>query len=65
MTDEELLSTFKRNPNGSWTPLKRVTIGGATIGPGASFSEGAVFSGVNLAALLNAAAERNPSLVQT
>lgn len=64
MTDEQLLAAFRRNPNGTWTPLQTVQIGGVTMGPGVSFSEGVSFSGVDVAALLNAAARRRPDLVK-
>jgi hypothetical protein len=43
---------FVRNANGSWSPLVPVTIGGVTMGPGVAFTPGVMFSGVDLAALL-------------
>lgn len=65
MTDQELLSHFQREPNGMWTCVKGITITGpggeVGLGPGASFSHGAQFMGVNLAALLDAAAARQRS----
>lgn len=65
MTDQELLAAFRRNPNGSWSPLAPVTIGGASLRPGAAFTEGVAFGGINVAAMLNAAAARYPHLVRT
>lgn len=65
MTEEELLAAFRRNPNGSWSPIRPIQLGSITMGPGLSFNRGAFFSGVELAAVLDAAAARYPHLVQT
>ncbi len=51
-------SDFAKKPNGAWTPVHSVKMtvqngGSVTMGPGASFTEGAAFLGVRLAALLN------------
>ncbi len=51
------LDAFKKNPDGSWSCVKQVTIKGPSgeirIGPGMSFREGVQFMGIDLAALLN------------
>jgi hypothetical protein len=44
---------FRHNPNGSWTPLHPVTLGGVSMGAGVAFSEGVQFGGIDLAAALN------------
>jgi hypothetical protein len=46
-------SDFKRNPNGSWSPLVGITLNGVTMGPGVSFTPGVSFGGVDLASILN------------
>lgn len=62
MTDQELLSHFQRNPDGSWSAIRPITIGNQNgsigVGPGMSFSRGVSFMGVNLAEELDAAAAR-------
>jgi hypothetical protein len=45
-------SDFKRNADGSWSPLDSLTLRGATMNPGASFNTGAYFNGVDLPGLL-------------
>ncbi len=50
---------FKKNPDGSWSSIKPVTISGPTggsikIGSGITFRKGVQFMGVDLAALLDA-----------
>jgi hypothetical protein len=44
---------FQHNPDGSWTPLKPVSLGGVHVGPGVSLREGVKFGGVDFAAELN------------
>ena len=50
-------SDFRHNEDGSWTPLKSVTIGGphqaAQFGPDMSLRAGVVVNGVDLAGLLD------------
>jgi hypothetical protein len=50
-------SNFRHNSDGSWSPLRSVTIrtGDTTaiVAPGVSFATGASFAGVDLAAVLN------------
>jgi hypothetical protein len=46
-------SDFVRNSNGSWSPVRPVTINGVTMGPGVAFAPGVAFGGVDLAAVLN------------
>jgi hypothetical protein len=46
-------SDFKRNADGSWSPLHSLTLRGATMNPGASFNTDAYFNGVDLPGLLN------------
>lgn len=43
---------FVRSPNGMWSPIRPVQIGGVTMGPGVSFGQGVTMGGVNLAAEL-------------
>jgi len=44
---------FVRNPNGSWSPVRKISIRKITIGPGVQFTPGVYFGGIDLAALLN------------
>jgi hypothetical protein len=45
---------FVHNPNGSWSPTRRVTINGTSMSPGAvSFNRGVKFGGVDVADLLD------------
>lgn len=44
---------FVRNPNGSWSPVRPVTLNGVTMGPGVQFVPGVSFGGVDLASILN------------
>jgi len=48
---------FRKNPDGSWTTTKQVTIEGPSgkvvLAPGQTFREGAQFMGLDLASLLN------------
>ena len=50
-------SDYHQNDDGSWTPLKRVTIGGpdhsVQFGPDQSLRAGVVVNGVDLAGLLD------------
>ena len=50
-------ANFKHNSDGSWSPLRPITISSgdtkATLQPGASFTTGATYGGVDLAAELN------------
>jgi hypothetical protein len=64
MTEIEVLQSFRRNANGSWTALKPFSIGGVSAGPGISFSRGVAFSGLDLAALLDQLAAKYPWAVQ-
>lgn len=52
------LDAFKKNPDGSWSAVKPITITSPTgeaeqIGPGMSFTKGVLFMGIDLAALLD------------
>ena len=51
-------NAFRRNPDGSWTCLRPVTIKGphgeVSIGPGASFQPGTQMMGLDVGAWLNA-----------
>lgn len=44
---------FVRNPNGSWSPVRPVTLNGVTMSPGVAFMPGVSFGGVDLANILN------------
>jgi hypothetical protein len=44
---------FQRNPNGSWSPVRAVTLNGVMMGPGVAFTPGVLFGGVDLATILN------------
>jgi hypothetical protein len=46
-------SDFVRNPDGSWSPVRVITLNGVTMGPGVAFSPGVAFGGVDLATILN------------
>jgi len=48
---------FQKNPNGTWSPTRQVTItltngGSISIGPGVSFGSGVQFAGIDLYSLL-------------
>ena len=62
MTDQEILSSFQHQPNGEWLCIKPVQIQGTArnfaVLPGASFSQGYMFMGVDLARELDQAATR-------
>lgn len=62
MNEQELLRSFRKNPDGSWSCVKPVSIegpgGSVGLGPGASFTRGAAFMGLNLAAMLDEAEAR-------
>ena len=45
---------FRRQPDGSWSPRRPVTIGGMTLTPAMSFSRGVSFGGVDVGAALDA-----------
>ena len=51
-------SAFIHNPNGSWSPIRPITIatsmGRIGLGPGISFRRGFLFSGIDLAEQLEA-----------
>jgi hypothetical protein len=53
---------FDRNPDGSWSPVREVTVNGVTLGTGAPINQGMSFGGIDLAATLN---ERCQPLVET
>jgi hypothetical protein len=49
---------FQRNPDGSWSPLRQMTIpnlngGRVSMGPSVTFKEGTKFVGVDLGSILN------------
>ena len=65
MTEIEVLQSFRRNANGSWTPLRPVSLNGITMGTGVAFTQGVSFGGVDLAAELNRLAAKFPQHVLT
>jgi hypothetical protein len=46
-------SDFKLNPDGSWSPLRAITVGDVTISQKAAFLPGSKIGDVDLATLLN------------
>jgi hypothetical protein len=38
---------FTKNPDGSLTPKRVISVGGVTFGPGVSFGQGVSFGGIN------------------
>lgn len=60
----EVLALFKKNFDGSWSPLTSVSIGGVSMGAGTAFNEGVSMSGIDLARALNHAASLYPHLVR-
>jgi len=62
MTDQELLSHFRKQPDGTWSCIEPTQLAGPSgnlaILPGEPFRRGALFMGVNIAAELDAAAAR-------
>ena len=65
MTDSELLSSFRREPNGDWTCIKPVLIDGTVRNvafvPGVTVSRVNLFMGVDIARDLDEAAARQTS----
>lgn len=64
MNEHEILQSFRHNGNGTWTPLKTITVGGVTMEPGVVFSLGVPFGGIDVAAYLDDLAERYPLSVR-
>ena len=60
MTELEVLQSFRRNADGTWTAVRGFTVGGVSMGPGVSFSRGVSFSGVDMASELDALAAKYP-----
>lgn len=62
MTDEDLLSAFRREANGNWTCIKPVLIDGSVrnvgIMPGTTIFPADMYMGMDLARELEAAANR-------
>lgn len=62
MTDQELLSSFRRESNGDWTCIKPVLIDGTVRNvafvPGVTVSHADIYMGVDMARELDAAAAR-------
>lgn len=62
MTDQELLSHFQRLPDGTWSCISPIHIGGPAgnlaIVPGEPLRRGWHIMGINIAAELDAAAAR-------
>jgi hypothetical protein len=59
---------FVRNPDGSWSPARQMTIpnlngGRVSMGPGVTFKEGAKFVGVDLGAILDRQCSRPETVV--
>ena len=46
-------SDFRLNPDGTWSPVRRVTVGDVTLSDKAAFVPGTVVGGVDLARLLD------------
>lgn len=51
---------YRRQPDGAWTPRRPVGFGGVSLTPGTSFTPGVAFSGIDLAAILDARCSRTP-----
>jgi hypothetical protein len=64
MTDLEGLKSFCRNSDGTWCVVKPIFIEGIRVGPGFTFSRGAIFSGLDVAKVLDRLAAKYPWAVQ-
>ena len=42
------LSSFKKNPDGSWSPIQSIMIGNITVSPGMNFRKGVLFNGLDI-----------------
>lgn len=65
MNEHEILQCFRRNVDGTWTPLKVVAVGGVQITSDVSFSRGKLTNGIDVAAYLDDLAERFPLSVHS
>ena len=65
MNEIEFLQSFRRNGDGTWSVTRPITIGSASMGPGATLGAGAFVGGLNIVETLNGLAAKHPHLVQT
>ena len=65
MNEHEILQSFRHNSDGTWTPLKTITVAGATVEQGVRFSRGVLFSGIDVAAFLDELAMNYPLSVRS
>jgi hypothetical protein len=51
---------YRRQKDGAWTPRRPVVVGGVSLSPGVAFPPGVAFSGIDVAAVLDARCGRTP-----
>ena len=64
MNEHEILQSFRRNSDGTWTALKSVAVSGVRMEASVVFSRGALFSGIDVAAYLDHLAATYPLSVR-
>jgi hypothetical protein len=65
MNEHEILQSFRHNSDGTWTPLKIITVAGVRMNDGARFSRGIPISGIDVAAYLDGLALNYPLSVRS
>ncbi len=65
MNPHEILQSFRRNPDGTWTALKSVAIAGNRMDASVVFARGLSFSGIDVAAYLDNLAATYPLSVRS
>jgi hypothetical protein len=64
MNEHEILQSFRRNRNGTWTALKSVAVASVRMETSVVFSRGVLFSGIDVAAYLDNLAATYPLSVR-
>jgi hypothetical protein len=65
MNQHEILQSFLRNNDGTWSPLKTISVAGVRMEQGMSFTRGVKFSGIDVAAFLDDLAANYPLSVRS
>jgi hypothetical protein len=60
MNQHEILQSFWRNADGSWTPSKVIAVAGVQMEPGVRFRRGHPVGGIDVAAFLDDLATNYP-----
>jgi hypothetical protein len=65
MNEHEVLQSFLRNKDGTWTPLKTISVAGIKMKQGMCFSRGMTFTGIDVAKFLDDLATNYPLSVRS